>query len=73
MQGDAVLLRAFIGDDDTFEDGPLSEAILAEARRRGVAGATVARTCRLRRVGRAPQRERDILPGSADCYRNYRL
>ena len=43
MPGDAVLLRAFIGDDDTFEDGPLSEAILAEARRRGMAGATALR------------------------------
>jgi len=43
VPGDAVLLRAFIGDDDTFEDGPLSEAILAEARRRGMAGATALR------------------------------
>jgi PII-like signaling protein len=46
--GDAVLLRAFIGDDDTFyydADGekPLSEAIVREARRRGLAGATVLR------------------------------
>jgi len=43
VRGDAVLLRAFIGDDDTFEDKPLSDAILAEARRRGMAGATALR------------------------------
>ena len=43
MQGDAVLLRAFIGDDDTFDDRPLSDAILAEAQSRGMAGATTLR------------------------------
>ncbi len=43
LPGNAVLLRAFIGDDDTFEDTPLSDAILAEARRRGLAGASALR------------------------------
>jgi PII-like signaling protein len=47
VPGDAVLLRAFIGDDDTYYDAdggkPLSEAIVREARRRGLAGAIVLR------------------------------
>jgi uncharacterized protein len=42
-QGDAVLLRIFIGDDDTYEEAPLSEAIVQQARQSGVAGATVLR------------------------------
>jgi uncharacterized protein len=41
--GEATLLRAYIGDDDTYEDAPLSEAIVREARRAGLAGATVFR------------------------------
>lgn len=41
--GEATLLRAFIGNDDTYEDAPLSEAIVREARRSGLAGATVLR------------------------------
>jgi hypothetical protein len=45
--GDAVLLRAFIGDDDSYYDAeggkPLSEAIVREARLRGLAGATALR------------------------------
>jgi len=41
--GEATLLRAFIGDDDTYEDAPLSEAIVREARGSGLAGATVLR------------------------------
>ena len=47
MPGEATLVRAFIGDDDTYygADGakPLSEAIVQEARRRGLAGATALR------------------------------
>ena len=47
MPGDAILLRAFIGDDDTYYDAeggkPLSEAIVREARRMGLAGATTLR------------------------------
>jgi PII-like signaling protein len=42
-QGEATLLRVFIGNDDTYEDVPLSEAIVREAKRVGVAGATVLR------------------------------
>jgi len=42
-QSDAVLLRVFIGNDDTYEDVPLSEAIVREAKRMGLAGATVLR------------------------------
>ncbi len=45
--GDAILLRAYLGDDDTYYDAdggkPLSEAIVREARRRGLAGATALR------------------------------
>lgn len=43
VPGEAVLLRAFIGEDDAFDDMPLSDAILAEARRRGLEGVTVLR------------------------------
>ena len=37
----AVLLRAFMGDSDRHERVPLHEAIVKEARTRGLAGATV--------------------------------
>ena len=37
----AVLLRVFIGDSDRHEKGPLHEAIVTEALKRGLAGATV--------------------------------
>lgn len=37
----AVLLRIFIGDSDRYEKLPLYEAIVKEARKRGLAGATV--------------------------------
>jgi PII-like signaling protein len=47
VPGEATLVRAFIGDDDTYYDvdggKPLSEAIVREARRRGLAGATALR------------------------------
>jgi uncharacterized protein len=36
-----TLLRIFIGDSDRFEGKPLHEAIVAKARERGLAGATV--------------------------------
>jgi uncharacterized protein len=42
-QGEAILLRVFIGNDDTYEDAPLSEAILQQAKQAGLAGATVLR------------------------------
>jgi PII-like signaling protein len=35
------LLRVFIGESDHWEGRPLYEAIVLEARRRGLAGATV--------------------------------
>jgi PII-like signaling protein len=41
--GEAVLLRAFIGEDDTHGGAPLSDAILFEARQRKLAGVTVLR------------------------------
>lgn len=37
----AVLLRVFIGDSDRHKKVPLHEAIVKEARKRGLAGATV--------------------------------
>lgn len=40
---DAELLRIFIGESDRFDGKPLYEAIVGEARRRGLAGATVLR------------------------------
>lgn len=40
---DAELLRIFIGESDRFDGKPLYEAIVEEARRRGLAGATVLR------------------------------
>jgi uncharacterized protein len=40
---DALLLRIFIGESDEHEGQPLYEAIVLEARRRQIAGATVLR------------------------------
>ena len=40
---EAVLLRLFIGESDEHEGRPLHEAIVLEARERGLAGATVLR------------------------------
>ncbi len=40
---EAELLRIFIGESDRFRGKPLYEAIVLEARRRGMAGATVLR------------------------------
>lgn len=41
--GEAVLLRIFIGDDDTFENQPLADAIVHKAREMELAGATMLR------------------------------
>jgi PII-like signaling protein len=40
---EAELLRIFIGDSDKHQGRPLYEVIVEEARRRGLAGATVLR------------------------------
>ena len=40
---DAMLLRAFLGEDDKFERRPLYEAIVLKAREAHLAGATVLR------------------------------
>ena len=40
---DAALLRIYIGDDDTYDERPLYEAIVRAARDAGLAGATVVR------------------------------
>jgi PII-like signaling protein len=38
---EAKLLRIFVGESDKYQGRPLYEAIVEEARRRGLAGATV--------------------------------
>jgi PII-like signaling protein len=43
MEGQGKLLRIFIGESDRWRDKPLHEAIVAIARERGMAGATVLR------------------------------
>jgi len=43
LSGEAQLLRILIGEDDKHQGKVLSEAIVEEARRRGLAGATVLR------------------------------
>jgi uncharacterized protein len=40
---EAELLRIFIGESDHYQGRPLYEAIVLEARKRGMAGATVLR------------------------------
>jgi PII-like signaling protein len=40
---DTTLLRIFVGDDDTYEDQPLYEAILGAARDAHLAGVTISR------------------------------
>jgi PII-like signaling protein len=40
LKGDAKLLRVFIGESDKHQHRPLYEAIIAAARRHGLAGAT---------------------------------
>ncbi|WP_319476615.1 DUF190 domain-containing protein [Marispirochaeta aestuarii] len=41
LSGDAKILRIYIGEADRHEHCPLYEAIVREARRQGLAGATV--------------------------------
>lgn len=41
LEGEQKLLRVFIGEQDRWEGAPLYEAIVAEARALGMAGATV--------------------------------
>ena len=41
LEGEALLLRVFLGESDRYEGRPLYEAIVLEARRRGLSGATV--------------------------------
>ncbi len=43
LSGQAELLRIFIGESDKYQGKPLHEVIVHEARRRGMAGATVLR------------------------------
>lgn len=43
LEGQAKLLRIFVGENDRQDGRPLYEAIVDEARRRGLAGATVIR------------------------------
>jgi len=43
LTGEAELVRIFIGEADRYEGKPLFEAIVLEARRQGLAGATVLR------------------------------
>ena len=43
LPNEAVLLSIFIGEADKVDGQPLYEAIVREARRRGLAGATVLR------------------------------
>ena len=41
ISGQAVLLRAFVGESDKLDHLPLYEVILKRAREEGLAGATV--------------------------------
>ena len=43
IEGEAQLLRIFIGESDRWHGAPLYEAIVAKARELGLAGATVLR------------------------------
>jgi uncharacterized protein len=43
FEGERKLLRIFIGESGRFEGRPLFEAIVENARREGLAGATVLR------------------------------
>jgi PII-like signaling protein len=43
LPGEAELLRIFVGESDHWQGRPLYEMIVEEARRRGMAGATVTR------------------------------
>lgn len=43
LEGDGLLLRIYLGEQDKWHHTPLYEAIVLEARKRGLAGATVLR------------------------------
>lgn len=43
IEGDALLLRIFVGESDTWKGKPLYEAVVLKAREEGLAGATVLR------------------------------
>lgn len=43
LPSESEILRAFIGESDKFEGRPLYQAIVEEARKAGLAGATVLR------------------------------
>jgi len=43
IEGDAILLRIFIGESDKHDHRALSDVIVQEARAKGLAGATVLR------------------------------
>lgn len=43
LEGEAHMARIFIGESDTWNGRPLSDAIVHEAREMGLAGATVLR------------------------------
>jgi uncharacterized protein len=43
IEGEGQLVRVFVGESDRWEGKPLYEAIVLEARKAGIAGATVLR------------------------------
>jgi len=43
LDGEGLLLRIYLGEQDKWHHTPLYEAIVLEARKRGLAGATVLR------------------------------
>jgi len=43
LQGEAKLLRIYLGESDKWQGQPLYEAVVLEAKRAGLAGATVFR------------------------------
>jgi|SRR5579872_2388795 len=43
LEGDAIILRIFVGESDRWHGKPLYEAIVERARAEGLAGATVLR------------------------------
>jgi PII-like signaling protein len=43
LEGEGLLLRVFVGEDDRWHGRPLYEAIMLLARERGLAGCTVTR------------------------------
>jgi uncharacterized protein len=45
LPAESYLLRIFIGESDKIHGRPLYEILVEEARRRGLAGATVVRGC----------------------------